>query len=337
MKDMLLKLAEATGPSGSEDAVRELVKKELAGLAEDVRVDAMGNLLARTGPRGRASKGGHKVLLMAHLDEVGLVVTNVEKNGFLRFSPMGRLDPHVCLGQRIRFTGGALGVIDAEPVEKPGDLKMDKLFIDIGAASEEEARKTVRPGDMAAFDRAPAVLGHRVTGRAVGSRGAAAVLLQTLRGLRATPHEVLVAFTVQKEVGSRGARPAAFGVDPDLALVLDATATGDTPEARRMEVSLGKGPAIKVQDQSGMAYPALRRALAAAAEKAGKSVQYEVLETAGSELGVVQLSHGGIPASGLSIPTRYRFGPTEVVDVEDLEGAVAVLTQFLKDPVDLSF
>lgn len=336
MKDLLLKLAEAAGPSGSEDAVREMVQKELAGVAEDVRLDAMGNLLATVRPKGRASKGGRKVLLMAHLDEVGLVVTNVEKSGFLRFSPMGRLDPHLCLGQRVRFTSGVLGVIGAEPVEKPGDLKMDKLFLDIGAASEEEARKAVRLGDMACFDRAPAALGRRVTGRAVGSRGAVAVLLQTLKGLRATPHQLLVAFTVQKEVGSRGARPAAFGLDPDLALVLDATATGDTPEARRMEVSLGKGPAIKVQDQSGMAHPAVRQALAAAAEKSGKPVQYEVLESAGSELGVVQLSHGGVPASGLAIPTRYRFGPTEVVDLEDLEGAVSVLTQFFRDPVDLT-
>lgn len=336
MMDLLIKLASAPGPSGSEEAVRDVVKAELIRLAEDVRTDAMGNLLARTGPKGRATKGGQKVLLLAHLDEVGLVVTNVDKNGFLRFSPLGRLEPKVALGQRVVFTGGQAGVIGAEPLEDKDELKIDKLYIDIGARSEEEARKAVRPGDMAVFDQAPAVLGRRMTGKAVGPRAAVAVLLQTLKELRTTPHEILVAFTTQKEVGSRGARPAVFGLEPDLALVLDATATGDTPEAKRMEVSLGKGAAVKVKDQSGMAHPAVRRALTEAAEKAGKPVQSEVLEAAGSELGAVQMSRDGIPTSGLAIPTRHRFTPTEVVDLDDMEAAVAVLLQFLKSPVELS-
>lgn len=339
MKDLLLKLASAFGPSGSEDEVRALVQAELSRLAEDVRVDTMGNLLGRVGPKGRGAKGGRKIFITAHLDEVGLVVTTVDKKGFLRFGGLGRagLDPHLALGQRVRFRDGRFGVIGAESVDHADDLKFDKLYIDVGAGSEDEARKTVTPGDVLVFDREPTLLGSRLTGRAVGSRGAVAVLLQALKELKSTPHELSIALTTQKEVGSRGARPAAFGFDPDLALVLDATATGDTPEAKRMEVSLGKGPAIKVQDQSGIAHPAVRRAIAAASEKAGKPVQYEVLDSAGSELGVVQMSQGGVPTSGLAIPTRYRFTPTEVVDLDDLEAAVAILVQLFKDSVDLTF
>lgn len=339
MKDLLLKLSAAFGPSGSEEEVRALVQAELSRLAEDVRVDTMGNLLGRVGPKGRGAKGGRRVFITAHLDEVGLVVTTVDKKGFLRFGGLGRagLDAHLALGQRVRFSDGRFGVIGAEPVDHADDLRFDKLYIDVGAASEDEARKRFTPGDVAVFDREPALLGSRLTGRAAGSRGAVAVLLKTLKELKSSPHELSIAFTTQKEVGSRGARPAAFGFDPELALVLDATATGDTPEAKRMEVALGKGPAIKVQDQSGIAHPAVRRAIAAAAEKAGKPVQYEVLEAAGSELGVVQMSRGGVPASGLAIPTRYRFSPTEVVDLGDLEAALAVLVQFLKEPVDLTF
>lgn len=337
MKDLLLKLSAAFGPAGSEDQVRAIAEAELAKTAADVHTDTMGNLLARVGPKGRAARGGRTVLVTAHLDEVGLVVTNVDKNGFLRFGALGRFDPHLAFGQRVRFANGTTGVIGAEPLDQIQDLRADKLYIDIGATSEAEARKLVGPGDAAAYDREPAFLGTRLTGNAAGSRAAVAVLLQAVKELKSTPNEVYVAFTTQKEVGSRGARPAAFGVDAEVALVLDSTATGDTPEATRQEIALGKGPAVKVRDQSGIAHPAVRRALTTAAAKAGKPVQFEVLESAGSELGVVQMSKGGVPTSGLAIPTRYRFSPTEVVDLADTQAAVAVLLQFLKEPVDLSF
>ncbi|MHB9144224.1 MAG: M42 family metallopeptidase [Symbiobacteriia bacterium] len=337
MKDLLMKLSAAFGPAGSEEDVRAIAQAELAKIAEGMHIDTMGNLLAQVGPKGRATKAGRTVLVTAHLDEVGLVITNVDNNGYLRFGALGRFDPHLAFGQRVRFANGTTGVIGAEPLEEIQNLRADKLYIDIGASSEAEARKLVNPGDAAAYDRQPALLGTRLTGNAAGSRAAVAVLLQALKELKSTPHEVHVAFTTQKEVGSRGVRPAAFGVDADLAIVLDATATGDTPEAKRMEVSLGKGVAVKVKDQSGIAHPAVRRALTAAAEKAGKPVQFEVLEGAGSELGVVQMSKGGVPTSGLAIPTRYRFSPTEVVDLGDLQAAVAVLVQFLKEPIPLTF
>ena len=330
----LRRLTETYGPSGREDAVRELIAAEIRPWADEVRVDALGNLIARRAPRGGTGPGGRRVLLAAHMDEIALIATHIDERGFIRFEPVGGHDPTVLLGQRVEFAGGTLGVIASEKLEDARDLKLAKLFIDIGARSEAEARDKVRIGDMAVFHRPLERAGRRLVAKAMDDRSGCAVLIEAMARLQDSPHEIFFVFTVQEEVGLRGARTAAYGLEPDVAVAVDITFAADTPEPEyRIAVELGKGPAIKVKDSSLISHPLVRNWMAGVAERRGIPHQYEVLPFGGTDAGAMQLARSGVPAGTLSIPTRYGHTPAEMVDEEDLENAVRLLVAMLEEPL----
>ena len=333
MKKLLQKLTEAFGPSGYEDKVREIVRTEVEPLADEIKVDVLGNLIARKRP-ARQTKDTKKIMIAAHLDEIGLIVSHVDKNGFVRFSPIGGVFRRYVLGGRVRFLNGTQGVIGLDRLDNVNELPtLDKVYIDVGATGRKDC--PVRIGDMAAFDRPFTELGSRLVAKSMDDRVGVLVAIETLRTLKSTPHDVYFVFTTQEEVGTRGAATSAYGVDPDVGLAIDVTPAGDTPNALKMEMALGKGPCIKIQDPGMIADPRVVGWMIRAAEKAKLPYQREVLLLGGTDARAIQLTRAGVPAGCLSIPVRYVHSPSEMVDYSDVENSVKLLTAILRTPVDL--
>lgn len=323
MIELLHRLCGTFAPSGREEAVRRLVAAEVEPLCDDVRSDALGNLFARR--RG----SGPRVVLAAHLDQVGVIVTHVGADGFCRIAPVGGVSPSVLLGQRLVFASGLTAAVAAERREDPRQpLRFDQLYLD------PQDVAAVRVGDMAVFASGLSVGAERVIGPALDDRAGVAVLIETLRTLAAAPLacDLCCLFSVQEEVGLRGARTAGFQIEADVALAVDVTLAADTPRATPLNVRLGAGAAVKLADRSVLCHPVVGDALQAAAGRARVDFQLEVLDTGGTDAGALQLAGVGAAAGGLSIPLRHVHTAAEMIDRRDLRACVAVLGQFLLAP-----
>ena len=334
MKDLIKKLTGAFGPSGSEERIRRLIREEIEGSGALKRkgarlsVDPMGNLILRVN-----EGAGRRVMLAAHMDEVGVMVTHVEEKGFLRFTNIGGLSTLGLAGRQVMFESGAAGVIGVDELEEKTRIpRLDKFFIDVGAP--DRASCPVKVGDAACFVSAFLEAGGRLAAKAMDDRIGCAVLLRVIGELEKTPHDISFVFTVQEEVGLRGAAASGYGVDPELAVAVDITDTGDTPEHTPMAVCLGGGPAIKVKDSGMIAHVGVKEWLVRSAEKAGVDFQLEVLSGGTTDARAIQTSRAGVPAGCLSIPCRYAHTPSELVDPADAEGAVKLLLHALSRPVE---
>jgi tetrahedral aminopeptidase len=334
MKDLIKKLVETTGPSGYETKVRELVRAEIEPHADEIRIDPLGNLIACKGhSNGKGANGaGKKIMISAHMDEIGIVVTHVDKNGFARFTNIGGVYPRNCVGGRVRFLNGALGVMGLETTANTSPSLSD-MFIDLGATSPKDC--PVKIGDIAAFERPFMDLGNRLVSKAMDDRIGVAVGIETLRQLKSTPHEVSFVFSVQEEVGLRGATTSAFGVDPDIGIAIDVTASGDTPKGLKMDVGLGKGAAIKVRDGGMLSDPRVVDWMVKTAKKKNIPHQLEILEGGTTDARAIQTSRAGVPAGCVSIPCRYVHSPSEMVDYNDVQNGVKLLVAMLSQSVQL--
>jgi putative aminopeptidase FrvX len=331
MKKLIQKLVEAVGPSGYEGKVRKVVHAEIGGLADEVKVDALGNLIARVGVKG---PDGLRIMISGHMDEIGVIATHVDDNGFVRFTTIGGVGAATCIGGRVAFLNGVHGLIYMERLENSGHLpNIDQLYIDVGALNREDC--PVKVGDVAVFERPYIELNGRLVSKAMDDRIAVAVMIQAMKELKDSPHELYFVFSTQEEVGLRGATTAAYGVDPELAVAVDVTRTGDTPKGVKMEVALGKGPAVKVRDSGMLADPRVVRWMADTAEKAKIPYQLEVLEGGTTDARAMQLTRSGVPAGCISIPTRYIHSPSEMVDYNDVLLSVRLLVELLSRPIHL--
>jgi len=329
MIETIRKLAEAYGPSGHEDEVRALIHAEVEGLADEVTVDALGNLVAwkRSG-----RQNAPVVMLTAHMDEIGLMVTHIDEKGFLRFTNVGALYPITLVGNRVRFADGTIGTIGVELKEfkstsVPG---MDKLYVDVDSGS---GKATVRVGDAACIDRTMIQRGSRLIAKSMDNRIGCAILIEVLRQTKKPACDAAFVFTVQEEVGRRGAYTATYGVNPDLGIAVDVTRTGDTPNGVLMEVDLGKGPASKIKDAGMIAAPEVVALMEAAARKAKVPVQREVLEGGTTDAASMQVTRAGVRSGCLSIPCRDVHTASETVDLNDVEGAGKQLATLVQSPV----
>lgn len=331
MKELIKKLVEAHGPSGHEAQVRDLITELISGKVNEVRTDSLGNLIALRKGEG----GGRRIMIAAHMDEIGLIVTYVDKKGFLRFGTVGGVFPIATIGSRVRFANGTVGVVGWEKWLQPSAEKpaLEELFLDVGAVSGDEL--PVGVGDVASFDRPFVDMGQRLIAKAMDDRIGCAVVVQALLELETTPNDIYFVFTVQEEVGLRGALVSAYGVEPEVGIAVDVTKTGDTPEAHPMAVELGKGPAIKVMDGSALVHPGVRNWMVKTAQRLGLSYQLEVLEAGGTDTAAMQRARAGVPAGCLSIPCRYIHTPSEMVDYGDVQGAVRLLREMLSGPVEI--
>jgi len=333
LERLIRELAPAYGPSGHEDAVRDLIGRHVAPLAAETAVDRLGNLICLV--RGSGGPGARRVMIAAHMDEIGLMVTHIDDNGFLRFAPVGGHGPATLLGQRVVFADGTVGVIGAEKLDDIKDLKLDRMFIDTGAADRDAAAARTPVGSTAVFQRSVSAAGTRLTGKALDDRTGCAVLVELMHQLHdhPSPHDVYCVFSVQEEVGLRGARTAAYAIAPDLAIAVDVTAAGDTPKGEKLNMVLGGGTAIKVKDSSLIAHPAVRRVLVDRAARCGIPYQMEVLPYGGTDAGAIHLTHSGVPSGALSIPTRYLHSPAEMVDLRDVAATADLLVAVLAEPL----
>ena len=331
MKSLIQELVETTGPSGYETKVRDLIQSKVAPLADEVQVDALGNLIAT---KGEIKTGGIKIMLAAHMDEIGIIATHIDESGFIRFTTIGGVRRQTCVGGRVRFLNGTLGVISYEYL---GDLNklptFNQMYIDVGASSPADC--PVRVGDVAAFDRPFSTYGERLVSKAMDDRIGVAVLIETLRLLKNTPNQVYFVFSVQEEVGLRGATTAAYRLDPEVGIAVDVTLSADTPKGIKMDVSLGSGPAVKVRDGGMLSDPRVVTWMVDTAEKSKIPYQMEVLEAGTTDARAIQLTRAGVPASCISIPCRYIHAPSEMVDYNDVQNAVQLLLALLKQKVKL--
>lgn len=331
MKSLIQKLVETTGPSGYESQIRAVIRAEIEPSADEVRVDALGNLIA---VKGQLIPGGQKIMLSAHMDEIGLIATHIDGNGFVRFTTVGGVRRVTCVGGRVRFLNGTCGVIGQEnPDERTRLPEFEQMFIDVGASNR--AGCPVQVGDMAVFDRPFADYGDRLVSKAMDDRIGVAVLIETLRQVGQIPNQVFFVFSVQEEVGLRGATTAAFGLDPDVGVAVDVTATGDTPKGLKMAVSLGQGAAIKVRDGGMLSDPRVVDWMVKTATQANIPYQLEVLEGGTTDARAIQLARAGVPAGCVSIPCRYIHAPSELVDYADVQSVVHLLKALVSQPIEL--
>ena len=320
-------LCNAYGPTGREHRVREIIEKELSGFCPEIYTDRLGNLIAH---RPAASKRGQKIMLCAHMDEIGLIVTYVDKAGFLRFTNVGGVFAERVPYQRVVFENGITGIVGIEPSKdgsKPaGRPKFDSMYIDIGARDRKSALKRVRIGDIACFAQELVYIDKkRVAGKAIDDRIGCYCLIEVAKRLKKSAHDIYFVFSVQEEVGARGARTGAYAIEPTHAIAVDVTDTGDTPEAHKMQVSVGSGVAIKVKDSLFITNPVIKDRLADYAQALSIPHQFEILEHGSTDAAFIQLVRGGVLSGVLSIPTRYIHSTSELCDLDDVNAAVKLL------------
>ena len=328
LRDTLKTLLSAYGPSGNEHGVAEAIKGLIAAHVDSMRVDALGNLIVE---KYGSDEQGKRIMFSAHMDHIGFVVTDIDENGFLRVHNVGGINVGISAARHVVFENGTEGVLSCEPV-RDEEKSMKHLFIDIGAESRADAEQYVQIGDMAVYAPDCFEIGdHRIASPAMDDRCCCALLCELMMYLDEPHNTVIGVFSSQEEVGLRGAKVAAYSVNPDIGVGLDVTAWGDTPEVKLPSVSLGKGAAVKIIDRSMIASPAVRDALLKAAKDAGVPVQREVLPFGGQDGSAIQHTRSGVPAGCLSIPCRYVHSPAEVIDMRDMEGALKILLQFVEN------
>ncbi len=334
MKEVIERLVNVFGPTGREDEVARLIETEISPYVDEVRRDAVGNLIAF-----KKGSGGGKVMLAAHMDEIGVVVSHIDEHGFCRVKPVGYVLTATLVGSRVRFENGAVGVFWAEDPdgrlwESPTTLPdWDKWFLDVGATSRDDS--PVKVGDFAAFYPVFHDLGNRLIAQSFDDRVGCAVLIEVAKRVHNPVNDVYFVFTIQEEIGLKGAVVSAYDVSPDVGIAVDVTLTGDVPKAYPMAVSLGKGTAIKVADSGMIAHVGVRDALVRVAEEKGIPYQMEVLAGGSTDAAAIQLSRGGVPTGAVSVPSRYVHTKAEMIDIRDVEASVELLEEFLIRPLEI--
>lgn len=336
--DLLQELTETPGISGREELIRAIVQRELSGVVDEMRVDAMGNLI--TFRKGR-SKKPRRVMYASHMDEIGFIVKFIDDKGFVRLNPVGGHDPRNSIVQRVRVMGKKEipGILSssAKPVhvqteeDKKKPASLDDLFVDTGL-TEKEVKKVVSPGDMVVIHREMMKIGNRVTGKAMDNRTAVFTLIESLKKSSTNEDDTFAVFTVQEEVGLRGATTSGYGVDPDVGIGLDTTLALDVPgnDPKDYITRLGEGVGLTVMDGSIISDHALLKEFQALAERHKIKHQLNILPRGGTDGAALQRSRAGSRAITLSLPTRYIHSSIETIDLRDLAAKVDLVAAFMK-------
>ena len=336
---MLKALSEAVGVSGDEGGVRSIVIDAVREHVDEVKVDALGNVLAFKRGTARPESGQRRlrVMLDAHMDEVGLMVVGHDSDGFLRVRAVGGIDPRLLPGAILRVGSECIpGVIGIKPVhllERGEDQKvskLDDLVVDVGAGSKDEAKKLAPVGTYAAFATQFREMGPTVSGKAFDDRAGCAVLVELLQGER-FGFDLHAAFTVQEEVGLRGARVAAYALNPDCAFALEGTIADDIPKDKDASptTELGKGPAITVMDRSFVADRRLVQLLTSTAQELGIPYQFKQPGIGGTDAGAIHLAREGVPSATVAVPCRYIHSPVALLSLDDFENTVRLMREAL--------
>lgn len=318
MYNILKKLISVPSVSGREGPLAKTIADMIAPYVDESRIDSMGNLIACR--RGNGGKDTKKLLLCAHMDEIGFMASSIEDNGYIRVAPIGGIDWHAAAYTMVTFENGTRGVLVPDDSAKAEDYKAEKFVIDIGASKRKDAERKVKVGDCAVVKpEITRLMGRKIAGRPLDDKLGCAILVDVARKLGTIESDVYFVFSVQEEVGCRGAGPAAFGIAPDYALVFDVTGTGDALGAKPMAVKVGNGAAIKIKDRSVICHSEVVDKLEALATEKGIAHQFEILTYGGTDTSSIQVSGSGARAGALSIPTRYIHTGVEMADLGDAE------------------
>ncbi len=311
------------GPAGDERAVAEAICSMAAPYSDEQWFDTMGNLIVH-------KKGnGPKIMFAAHMDSIGMIVTHIEENGFLRIGKVGGLDLNALLYIPVRFSNGIRGCLGMDESADVKKLAIEDLFIDIGAHSREEAESKVHIGDTAVFDSPAFIVGDRLVSPYLDNRISCLVQLGALESLKDSDNDLYFVFTTQEEVGLRGAKTAAYAIDPEYAVAIDVTVSDDEPGAKHFGSSvLGKGAAIKIMDNSVICHPQMVAKLTELAKENQVTHQADVIRAGGTDAGAIHVSRAGVYTGGISIPCRYIHTPTEMVQISDVEACIQLTCAF---------
>ncbi|MGD8566393.1 MAG: M42 family metallopeptidase [Candidatus Bathyarchaeota archaeon] len=331
MTETLEKLSNACGVAGREEEVRTLMKKFLKPHMDEVKEDKLGNVIGIK----KGGKKAPKIMLAAHMDEIGLLVKTISKDGFLRFAKIGGIDDRILLAQKVKvFTekGPLHGIIGSKPphIQKDEEIKKpvtsENLFIDVGAKDRKETEKMgVKIGDPVAFDIKFAKIGKDIViGKAFDDRIGCAVMVEAMKKLRKSECTIYAVGTVQEEVGLRGATTAAFGIYPDIGLAIDVTVAGDVPGVKEVEapIKMRKGPSLSVADRGLITHPRVLRLLINAAKENKIPYQLEAGLPGSTDAARISLTKEGVPSGAISVPTRYIHSPTSMLSLKDVEESV---------------
>ena len=334
---LLRKLSNAYGPPGYEDEVRDLLRAELEGCADETKVDKLGNVIFWH----RGKKGKPLIMLAAHTDEVGFLVRHIEDQGYLRIHAWGVV-PNLLPGQRLLFRGkkgGLKGVVGTKPPhimseeERKKPVVLDDLFVDIGTCTREEAeRRGAYVGMTGIFDVEFTDLGDGyVRGKALDDRAGCFVMAEVFKSLKGSPLNVVAVGTVQEEVGLRGSKTAAYQVDPDYGLAIEGTFAVDMPgmAPHMVPAALRKGPVVTIADASVIAHPTVFKTIVEAAEAEKIPYQFKKIPSGGTDAGSIHLTKGGIPSGTIAVPCRYIHGPAAITSTEDIENTIRLVKAFV--------
>lgn len=327
MFDELKEICTIDGASGDESAVREYIINNIK--ADKVTVDNLGNVIVFK--KGRKTPK-NRIMLAAHMDEVGFMITDITDEGFLRFGAVGGIDPRVVMGRAVRFRNGTLGVVGTKAVhqqsadERKKAPDFDDMLIDIGVFSADEAEKLVSRGDTACFDTDFFEFGDGfIKGKAIDDRAGCLIMMDMINS--DLEYDMYFAFTVQEEVGTRGAKAASFSVEPDIAIVLETTTACDISgsSGNKRVCELGKGSVISYMDRSTIYDKELYKLAFNTAANIGVPAQTKTLVAGGNDSGAIHVSRGGVRTCALSVPCRYLHSPSCVIKQSDYEAVKALV------------
>lgn len=310
------------GPAGDERQIAATIQRLAEPYADDCRIDAMGNLIVhKKGP-------GPKVMFAAHMDSIGLIVTHIDKDGYLSFGKLGGIHPESILHTPFRFKNGVSGVVSLRQKVALKDMTINDLYLDIGAKDEAHARRLVQVGDTA-VSRMPAyTLESRLVSPYLDNRISCAAMLEALSMIWEHTNDLYFVFTTQEELGLRGSKPAAYTIDPDYGIAVDVTIGGELDDAKKGTSVLGGGAAIKVMDTSVICHPEMVETLEKLALSSKIPFQRDVITGGGTDAGSIHLTRAGVVTGGISIPCRYIHSPVEMVEKSDVAAAARLIAAF---------
>lgn len=323
MMKTLAELVSAFGPSGMERDVSQVIEGLARPYMDEISRDVMGNLICH-------KKGsGPRVMFSAHMDSIGLVATHISEQGFIHVGAIGGVHAARALYAPVRFQNGTKGLVCAPEGADAASLKPSDLLIDIGASGREEAEKLVQVGDVAVYDTPINAACGRVISPYLDDRIACLVLLMAMEQVGETDNDLYFVFSAQEEVGRRGAKTAAWAIDPDYGVAVDVCGTDDRPGAKHQVTALcGKGAAVNVMDKSVICHPLMVEKLTELAQTKGIPVQRSVTRIGGTDAGSIHMARAGVYTGGISIPCRYIHTPTEMVDLGDVQACVDLTGAF---------
>lgn len=323
MFGQLKKFVMAPGVSGDEGSISAVIAKEIAPYVDEVYSDAMGNLIALKKGKGENPK---KLMFAAHMDEIGFMVNYIDDKGYIRLSQMGGINYTAAAFSEVVFVNGTKGVLVPNAGTAPSDMKANTVYVDIGVRTKKEAERHVKIGDTCRV--APNLIhlaGSRVAGRPIDDRIGCLMLFEAAKMAKNFENDTYFVFTVQEEVGVRGAKTSAFAIQPDYAVAVDIGGSGDVPNAAPFAVVLSEGIAIKLKDGMVICHTKMINLMKEIAKEKKIPYQLEILERGGTDTCMLQQAAGGCIAGALSVPTRYGHSAVEVVDMNDVLGGVKIM------------